>query len=50
MDIHPSLINADERFSKILDSMLVSFQIEGIHFDEEEIKNMVGRIKEDLRK
>ncbi len=50
IDNHPALKNSDERFRKILQSMVDSFQIEGIHFPEEELKNMVGRVEEEIKK
>jgi hypothetical protein len=50
IDNHPSLKNSDERFQKILQSLVDSFQIEGIHFSEEELKGIVGRVEADIKK
>ncbi len=50
IDNHPSLKNSEERFKKMLDSLVVSFQIEGIHFSEDELKKIVAPIEDEIKK
>ncbi|WP_439184754.1 hypothetical protein [Carboxylicivirga taeanensis] len=50
IDNHPSLKNSDERFKKMLDAMVVSFQIEGIHFSDEELQKMAAQVEDELKK
>ncbi|MBR8535262.1 hypothetical protein KDU71_06805 [Carboxylicivirga sediminis] len=50
IDSNPSLKNTEERFQKMLHSLVASFQIEGIHFSEEELQSMVIHVEEDLKK
>ncbi|MCU4156916.1 hypothetical protein J1N10_13085 [Carboxylicivirga sp. A043] len=50
IDNHPTLKNSDERFRKILNSLVDSFRIEGIHFSDEELKRMVGRVEGEIKK
>ncbi|GEM_PF-5801831 len=47
---HPSLKNTEERFKKILDSLVASFQIEGICFEDDVLKEMVERVEKEIKK
>lgn len=46
---HPTLKDIEERFSKTVDSVVSSFQIEGIEFSSEELEEMITNVKEDLK-
>lgn len=48
IDNHPSLCNSDVRFSKTIESIVSSFMIEGILFSEEELKELVRKIEEEI--
>jgi len=50
IDNHPSLKNADERFEKMLESIVSSFVIEGIQFSENELLELVQKIEGEIRK
>lgn len=49
INTHPSLKGSDERFKKTVESMVSSFQIEGIEFSPEELEEMIQLIKQDLK-
>ncbi len=46
---HPTLKESEERFIKTVDSIVSSFQIEGIEFSSEELDEMIATVKEDLK-
>ncbi|WP_430809310.1 MULTISPECIES: hypothetical protein [unclassified Carboxylicivirga] len=50
IDDHPFLNRYEDRFRKILDSLVVSFQLEGIHFSDEELQKMVVKVESELKK
>ena len=49
MDNHPELNEEDVRFNKTVDSVVSSFQIEGIDFSPEELDEMISNVKEELK-
>ena len=49
-DTHPFLQNSDERFKKMLNSIVDSFQIEGIHFSDEELNRLVNKVESELKR
>ena len=50
IDSHPTLKKSEDRFKKVMDSLVASFQIEGIHFEEEDLKKIVGKLEKELKK
>ncbi len=49
MDSHPELKEEDVRFNKTVDSVVSSFQIEGIDFSQKELEEMISKVKEELK-
>jgi len=49
MDNHPDLKEEDVRFNKTVDSVVSSFQIEGIDFSPKELDEMISNVKEELK-
>ena len=45
---HPELKEAEVRFKKTVDSLVASFQIEGIEFAPDELDAMVQKMKDEL--
>ncbi|MCT4587057.1 MAG: hypothetical protein N4A71_04490 [Carboxylicivirga sp.] len=50
IDNHPSLKKSEDRFKKVLDSLVASFQIEGIHFDEKDLQKIAGDVEKEIKK
>ncbi len=50
IDTHPSLKNKDKRFELMLESLLDSFQIEGICFSKEELLQIVNVVEAEIKK
>nr|WP_321409854.1 hypothetical protein [uncultured Carboxylicivirga sp.] len=49
MDSHPDFNEEDVRFNKTVDSVVSSFQIEGIEFSSDELDEMISNVKEELK-
>ncbi|MCU4164078.1 hypothetical protein [Carboxylicivirga caseinilyticus] len=49
MDSHPDLNEEDVRFNKTVNSVVSSFQIEGIEFSSDELDEMISNVKEELK-
>lgn len=49
IDGHPSLKETDIRFKKTLESIISSFEIEGIRLSQEELLKIEQKVRDDLR-
>lgn len=50
IDNHPFLQDAEVRFLKSVDAIITSFNIEGINFSDEELREMVKQVELEVKK